>query len=70
MITVIDNFLPEDLFESVHDEVKGCKLISLDEHKNFEKLLTSYSSPSKDEISLSREAQRKFFEALLFLVDG
>ena len=38
MITVIDNFLPEDLFESVHDEVKGCKLISLDEHKNFEKL--------------------------------
>ena len=37
MITVIDNFLPEDLFESVHDEVKGCKLISLDEHKNFER---------------------------------
>ena len=38
MITVIDNFLPKDLFESVHDEAKGCKFIPLNEHGDFEQL--------------------------------
>ena len=38
MITVVDNFLPNDLLHVVYEEVKGCKLISLSEHKNSAKL--------------------------------
>ena len=38
MITVIDNFLPKDLFETVYDEVKGVNLYPIHENANYENL--------------------------------
>ena len=53
MITVIDNFLPDDIFQAVHDEVKRCKLTPLQKTKETRERDVTYpgvtSLPFRDD---------------------